>query len=131
MLAEECFLVWDGALDGKDRLDECFGFLCPLPSKFGDSAGLVTLLPSVTPRVCNLNGLITCLVISFRKAENFIFSFIMFLLASSFLLLISFSSNSPSPDCLFCTGNISSDFAFRKVSISPLFFFKVLFLDGI
>lgn len=58
-------------------------------------AGLCTL---VTPKELSLEGLRTCQVISFRKAENCSFSFTKFCLASSFLCSRSFSLMGPPPE---------------------------------
>lgn len=67
----------------------------------------------------SLIGLSTCLVISLRKAENFIFSFIKFFLASFFLLSCSFSSSFPCPSLSLGLVRASIDLALRKLPSFP------------
>lgn len=99
------------------RLLCCLG-LSVLLSAFLDlreaCPGLQGRCASVMPRVVSLIGLSTCRVISLRKAENFIFSFIKFFLASFFLFSDSFSSSFPCPLSLGVV-RASIDLALRKL----------------
>lgn len=70
----------------------------------------------------SLIGLSTCRVISFRKAENFIFSFIKFLAASPFRLCCSLSSSFPCHSFSFGRERASIDLALRKLPPFPVAF---------
>lgn len=117
----ECLLVWEYLLELVEsalagRLLCCLTF----------SVLLVPLLvptevfwASVTPREVSLIGLSTWRVISLRKAENFIFSFIKFLAASPFLLSSSFSSSFPCHSFSFGRERASIDLALRKLPSFP------------
>lgn len=118
----ECPLVWEYLLELTesplaDRL-----LCCPCCSGLISTVLVLTvaccdLWVSVTPRVVSLIGLSTCLVISLRKAENFIFSFIKFFLASLFFLSCSFLSSFPSPSLGPVSASI--DLALRKLFLFP------------
>lgn len=118
----ECLLIWECAVDETElaplprRLVVLFDFLSCLFSGFGDfpevCPGLDGLLTFVTPRDVSLDGLSTCLVISFKKAENFVFSFIKFVWASFFFFSTSCSFKAPTPEWSVCLDRTSIDLVF-------------------
>lgn len=114
----DCLLVWEHLLELTESALAslllcclCFSVLLSTLLDLTEAfPGLLGLWASVTPRVVSLIGLSTCRVISLRKAENFVFSFIKSLLASLFLPSGSFPCHSLSLGLV----RASIDLALRK-----------------
>lgn len=113
----------------------CFSVLLSILLALTEACrGLQGLGASVTPRVVSLIGLSTCRVISLRKAENFIFSFIKFFLASLFRVSCSSSSSFSWPSLSLGLVRASIDLDLRKLPSFPeplvifCFFFGALWV---